>query len=66
MISCFEDGVLYERAINEMERVLIAEVLKKTCGNQTQASKLLGLSRPTLEEKIEKLGIKKEITIQGD
>lgn len=55
---------LYTEIIKEIEKTLIIEVLKQTQGNQTQAAKLLGISRPTLKDKIEKLGIRKEINIQ--
>jgi DNA-binding NtrC family response regulator len=54
---------LYEEVIREVEKSLIIETLKHTKGNQTQAAKLLGISRPTLKDKIEKLNIKKDINI---
>jgi nitrogen regulation protein NR(I) len=56
---------LYEDVIHGIEKQLIIEVLKKTNGNQTHAAKLLGISRPTLKDKIEKLGVTKYITISG-
>jgi nitrogen regulation protein NR(I) len=43
---------LYEDVIHGIEKQLIIEVLKKTNGNQTHAAKLLGISRPTLKDKI--------------
>jgi len=55
---------LYAEVIEEVEKVLIIEILRQTQGNQSQAAALLGLSRPTLKDKIEKFGIKKEINIQ--
>lgn len=45
---------IYTDFIESVEKVLIAEVLKYTHGNQTQAAKLLGISRPTLKDKIER------------
>ena len=57
---------LYTEVIEDVEKTLIIEVLKKTRGNQTQAARWLGISRPTLKDKIEKLRIRKEIEIQGD
>jgi len=57
---------LYTEVIEETERVLIIEILKQTQGNQTQAAKLLGISRPTLKDKIERLGIRKAVNVQGD
>ena len=56
---------LYEDVIQNIEKQLIIAILKKIKGNQTQAAKLLGISRPTLKDKIEKLGVTKDITISG-
>jgi nitrogen regulation protein NR(I) len=56
---------LYEDVIHDIEKQLIIAIFKKTKGNQTQAAKLLGISRPTLKDKIEKLGVTKDITIFG-
>lgn len=55
---------LYAEVIEEVEKVLVIEVLKQTDGNQSQACKILGLSRPTLKDRIEKLGLKKHFEIQ--
>jgi DNA-binding protein Fis len=54
---------LYADVMTEVEMALIQESLRQTDGNQTQAARLLGISRPTLKEKIEKFGIKKESNI---
>jgi len=43
---------LYTNIIGEIERILIIETLKQTRGNQSQAAKLLGISRPTLKDKL--------------
>ncbi|MBI4436230.1 MAG: sigma-54-dependent Fis family transcriptional regulator [Candidatus Omnitrophica bacterium] len=59
-------GSLYANVVEETEKILLIEVLKKMQGNQTQAAKLLGISRPTLKDKINKLGIRKEVHIQED
>lgn len=56
-------GSLYANIIEEIEKALMVEVLKQTRGNQSQAAKLLGISRPTLKDKIDKLGIRKEANI---
>ena len=56
---------LYEGVIQDIEKQLIIAILKKTKGNQTQAARLLGISRPTLKDKIDKLGVTKDFTISG-
>ncbi len=48
---------LYDDVIEEVERQLIADVLDECGGNQTEASKRLGISRTTLRSKVDKLGI---------
>ncbi len=57
---------LYNDVIAEVEKALIIETLKRVNGNQSEAAKLLGVSRPTLKDKIQKLNIKKEIKITGE
>ena len=48
---------LYDAVIEDVERRLIARVLDETGGNQTDAAKLLGITRTTIRAKITKLGI---------
>ncbi|HQR05208.1 MAG TPA: sigma-54 dependent transcriptional regulator [Gemmatales bacterium] len=48
---------LYEEVVESVERQLFREVLQKTAGNQSQASQILGISRPTLRAKLAKLGL---------
>lgn len=48
---------LYKDIIQEAEKTLIIETLKRTQGNHSQAAKILGISRPTLKDKIEKRGL---------
>ncbi|MDR2016728.1 MAG: Fis family transcriptional regulator [Burkholderiales bacterium] len=43
---------LYEMVISRAERALFASVMARAQGNQTQASKMLGLSRTTLRNKL--------------
>ena len=48
---------VYNLVIGEVERPLIEETIKYCKGNQSRASKLLGLSRGTLRKKIKKYNI---------
>jgi two-component system nitrogen regulation response regulator GlnG len=38
--------------------------LADTRGNQVQAAKLLGITRATLRKRIEKFGIRRELTVE--
>lgn len=53
------DG-LYARFMNEIERPLIEETLRRMKGNQVQVAKLLGINRNTLRRKIQHLNISLE------
>ena len=55
---------LYKDIIEEVERTLILETLKQVNGNQSEAAKILGISRPTLKDKIDKFGLRKVISLQ--
>ena len=46
------------------DRLLVAEALRLTNGNQTHAARLLGLTRPTLQAKMHKYGIRRETGIR--
>jgi len=61
-----QTGSLYKDLIEETEKALIIETIKQSQGNQSRAAKLLGISRPTLKNKIEKLGLKKVVNLQED
>ncbi|MFT3771924.1 MAG: sigma 54-interacting transcriptional regulator [Minicystis sp.] len=52
-----ETGLHVRRRIDQLERGLVREALDKTGGNQTQAAKLLGLSRFGLQKMIKRLEI---------
>lgn len=47
-----ETANLYNLVIREVEKSLLATVLKHSDYNQTKATKILGLSRSTLRKKI--------------
>ncbi|MFH2137842.1 MAG: sigma-54 dependent transcriptional regulator [Candidatus Omnitrophota bacterium] len=57
-------GTLYKDIIEEAEKTLITEAVKISQGNQSQAARLLGISRPTLKDKIEKLGLVKIVGLK--
>jgi two-component system nitrogen regulation response regulator GlnG len=52
------------KLIPAVERELVVSALKETRGNQVQAAKLLGITRATLRKRLEKFGIKQELTVQ--
>jgi Fis family transcriptional regulator, factor for inversion stimulation protein len=45
---------LHEMMIGSVEKALLADVMKRTADNQTQASEMLGITRSTLRAKLEK------------
>ena len=51
------DGQLYDRVIAAVERVLFAQILEHTHGNQGKACELLGLNRSTLRHRLRTLGL---------
>ncbi len=55
----YEVNDLHQMVIGEVERPLLQTVLEYTQGNQTQAARLLGMSRSTLRKKIAQHGIDK-------
>ncbi|MBN2374018.1 sigma-54-dependent Fis family transcriptional regulator [bacterium] len=57
---------LYKDIIEETEKTLIAETFKQTQCNQSQVSKILGISRPTLKERINKLGLRRIISFHEE
>jgi len=50
---------LYDTVLSEVEKALIAIVLKETNGNQLKTARLLGINRNTLRTKIKGYKIKK-------
>lgn len=55
----------FDDFMDTVSGIVIAEALRLTNGNRTQAAKLLGLSRPTLHAKIEKYNIKLKTEISN-
>ena len=48
---------LYDRLIKEIERIMFDVTLRHVSGNQSQASKILGINRNTLRKKILELDV---------
>lgn len=55
---------IYSKSMEEIERIILKEMLQETHGNLSRAAKLLGISRPTLRDKIIKLKLKKTISTE--
>ena len=53
-----EKGINLKSIVNSIESTLIEQALKKTRGNKQRASKLLGINRTTLIEKMKKKGMR--------
>jgi two-component system nitrogen regulation response regulator GlnG len=52
--------------MEDIERRLIAQTLERAGGNQTEAARLLGITRTTIRAKIQKLGIGIRRIVQAD
>jgi len=50
--------------LETVDRLLVGEALRLTSGNQTHAARLLGLTRPTLQAKMQKYGLRREVGIR--
>jgi DNA-binding NtrC family response regulator len=57
---------VFDTCMDQFSSLVIKEALSKTKGNRSQAAKILGMSRPTLHSKMEKLGITVESTVNGN
>jgi len=57
---------VFETLTDRFASILVSEALNLTGGNRTRAAKILGLSRPTLQSKMEKYSLKIESTVKGD
>lgn len=49
---------IYDMVIGHVERTVIASIMVRANGNQTQAADMLGLNRTTLRSKLVKYGIR--------
>jgi len=54
----------HESFVDAVDKLLVAEALRLTDGNQTRAARLLGLTRPTLQAKMQKHGIHRETGVR--
>ena len=57
---------MFDYCMDHFASILISEALTITSGNRVRAAKLLGLSRPTLQSKIEKYKIKIETSVKNN
>jgi two-component system nitrogen regulation response regulator GlnG len=60
------EGQVYDGVMEDIERRLIAQTLERAGGNQTEAARLLGITRTTIRAKIQKLGIGIRRIVQAD
>ncbi len=56
---------LLEGLLERFESILIQEALATAGGNRSRASRLLGISRPTLHARIEKFGLKVQVAVRS-
>ncbi len=61
-ISGWENGHIYDDAIQSVEKALFQNILEKTAWNQSQAASVLGINRNTLRRKIEEHKLKKDVS----
>lgn len=54
----------FDLLMDQAASAIISEALEMTRGNRSRAAKILGLSRPTLQAKIEKYGLRLETSIK--
>ena len=49
------------KSLKEIEKSYINHILSKTSWHKGKSATILGISRPTLDKKIEEFGIKKDV-----
>ncbi|MCF8107032.1 MAG: sigma-54 dependent transcriptional regulator [Desulfohalobiaceae bacterium] len=57
---------VFETCLDRFTALLLEQALNLTSGNRSQAARLLGVSRPTLHSKMEKLGISIQSSARDD
>lgn len=57
MVKLPDEAICFTDVIDDVERTLIVQALRKAGGNRTQAGSMLCLTRQTLNYKIKKLNI---------
>lgn len=57
---------LYAETLERVERVVLTRVLEETAGNQSQAARILGITRGSLRNKIRALGIRINQVVLND
>jgi nitrogen regulation protein NR(I) len=65
-LSSHSGATAHREACDLIDKLLIAEALRLTDGNQTRAAKILGLTRPTLQAKMLRHGIRRRTSILDD
>jgi two-component system nitrogen regulation response regulator GlnG len=60
------DDNIFDLFIDRFSSLIIQEALDLTGGNRSQAAKLLGLSRPTLQAKIDKYRLRVETSVRSE
>ena len=65
LINKTEDNI-FDAFVDRFASLIIQEALDLTGGNRSQAAKLLGLSRPTLQAKIDKYRLKMETSVKSE
>ena len=56
-LAAYAGSAAHEELLEKVEKLLIAEALRQSEGNQTHAARLLGLARPTLHAKMHRYGL---------
>ena len=57
---------IFSELSNKFSGIVISEALSMTGGNRTKAARLLGLSRPTLQSKIDKYNLTIETSVKSE